>query len=65
MHYFINKFTVTGNVQEFHSLLAAINENLTKQPEFKSHRLYQSASDPEIYVETAEWESAAGAQAGH
>ncbi|MGK5550309.1 AMP-binding protein [Actinomadura kijaniata] len=59
VHYFINKFTVTGDVEEFHRVLGVINEYINEQPGFRAHRLYQSTTDPRVYVETSEWEDAA------
>lgn len=58
MFYFINRFTVTGDHAEFEQILADINKYMSAQPGFRKHRLYRSARDPQVYVETAEWESA-------
>ncbi|MFE7429450.1 antibiotic biosynthesis monooxygenase family protein [Streptomyces sp. NPDC057545] len=56
--HFINRFTVTGDPAEFERILGEINAHMSAQPGFRRHRLYRSAKDPQIYVETAEWDSA-------
>ncbi|MGW2099570.1 antibiotic biosynthesis monooxygenase family protein [Streptomyces olivaceoviridis] len=58
MFHFINRFTVTGDPAEFERILGEINAYMSAQPGFRRHRLYRSAKDPNVYVETAEWESA-------
>jgi long-chain acyl-CoA synthetase len=58
MFTFINRFQVTGDVTEFERVLSTIGEYMTRQPGFRSARLYRSARDQQVYVETAEWDSA-------
>lgn len=58
MFHFINRFTVTGDTEEFERILGEINAYMSAQPGFRRHRLYRSVKDPNVYVETAEWESA-------
>ncbi|NGO67611.1 AMP-binding protein, partial [Streptomyces boncukensis] len=62
MHYFVNRFTVTGDAAEFERLLGKITDYMAAQPGFRSYRLYRSAQDPQIYVETAEWTDGAAHQ---
>jgi long-chain acyl-CoA synthetase len=52
---FINRLTVTGSVDEFEELLDGITEYMTTQPGFRSRRLYRSASNPQVFIEVAEW----------
>ncbi|MFF2045692.1 antibiotic biosynthesis monooxygenase family protein [Kitasatospora sp. NPDC048239] len=59
MFTFINRFTVTGDVAEFETLVKEITEHMSAQPGFRSHRLYRSAANALVYVETAEWDDAA------
>lgn len=59
MFIFIDRMTVTGDVEEFERALAEISEYMAGQPGFRSHQLYQSASDPKVYVEIAHWQDAA------
>jgi heme-degrading monooxygenase HmoA len=58
MFTFINRFQVTGDVTEFERVLNTISEYMTRQPGFRSARLYRSTCDQQVYVETAEWDSA-------
>ena len=55
MHHFVNRFTVTGDTEEFERLLGKITDHMAAQPGFRGYRLYRSAQDPTVYVETAEW----------
>jgi long-chain acyl-CoA synthetase len=55
---FINRFTVTGDQAEFDRLLGEIAAHMKQQPGFRSYRLYRSARDPKVYLETAEWADA-------
>ncbi|MFI9273560.1 antibiotic biosynthesis monooxygenase family protein [Kitasatospora sp. NPDC052896] len=63
MFTFINRFTVTGDSTEFESLVKEITAFMSAQPGFRSHRLYRSAADARVYVETAEWDDAAAHKA--
>ncbi|MEU1752734.1 AMP-binding protein [Micromonospora matsumotoense] len=56
---FIDRMTVTGDVEEFERALTQISEHMAQQPGFRSHQLYQSADDPKVYVEIAHWQDAA------
>lgn len=56
---FIDRMTVTGDVEEFEQALAQISEYMAQQPGFRSHQLYQSADDPKVYMEIAHWQDAA------
>ncbi|WP_432158443.1 MULTISPECIES: AMP-binding protein [unclassified Streptomyces] len=62
MHHFVNRFTVTGDPEEFERLLGKITDYMAGQPGFRSYRLYRSVKDPAVYVETAEWADAAAHQ---
>ncbi|GAA2677161.1 antibiotic biosynthesis monooxygenase family protein [Actinoplanes palleronii] len=59
MFIFIDRMTVTGDVEEFERALAQISDHMARQPGFRSHQLYQSAGDPKVYVEIAHWQDAA------
>ncbi|MGA8117301.1 MAG: antibiotic biosynthesis monooxygenase family protein [Actinocatenispora sp.] len=59
MFTFINRFTVTGDAVEFERVLGTIGDHMRQQPGFRSARLYRSSRDPQVYVETAEWDDAA------
>lgn len=63
MHHFVNRFTVTGDTEEFERLLDKITDYMAEQPGFRSYRLYRSVGAPNIYVETAEWADAAAHRA--
>ncbi|MFI9320317.1 antibiotic biosynthesis monooxygenase family protein [Kitasatospora aureofaciens] len=63
MYIFINRFTVTGDVAEFETLVGEISEFMSGRPGFRSHRLYRCATDASVYVETAEWDDAASHRA--
>ncbi|MQS11264.1 antibiotic biosynthesis monooxygenase [Streptomyces kaniharaensis] len=63
MFTFINRFTVTGDVAQFETLVGEISDFMSTQPGFRSHRLYRSAADASVYVETAEWDDAASHKA--
>ncbi|MFE3170900.1 antibiotic biosynthesis monooxygenase family protein [Amycolatopsis sp. NPDC059090] len=56
MFYLINRFTVHGDTDEFLAILAEINAYMKTQPGFRFHRLYRSVNEPNVFVETAEWE---------
>ncbi|RBQ20072.1 antibiotic biosynthesis monooxygenase [Spongiactinospora rosea] len=56
MYTFINRFTVSGDAAEFEGLLGKITEYMSRQPGFRSYKLYRSSNDPKVYVETAEWD---------
>lgn len=58
MHHFINRYTVTGDVDEFRRLLARLSSYMREQPGFAAHRLYRSARDERTFVEVAEWTDA-------
>ncbi|MFD0399002.1 antibiotic biosynthesis monooxygenase family protein [Kitasatospora sp. NPDC059811] len=58
MFTFINRFTVTGDKTEFEAVVGEITAYMSAQPGFRSHRLYRSAADAQVYVETAEWDDA-------
>ncbi|SEG93572.1 Acyl-CoA synthetase (AMP-forming)/AMP-acid ligase II [Actinacidiphila yanglinensis] len=62
MHYFVNRFTVTGDAEEFERLLGKITDYMAGQPGFRSYKLYRSVQDRNVYVETAEWDDAAAHQ---
>jgi long-chain acyl-CoA synthetase len=53
----INRFTVHGDGSEFEKVFEASSEFMRKQPGFLRHRLVRSLSDPQVYVNLAEWES--------
>ncbi|GHE92558.1 hypothetical protein GCM10018785_68430 [Streptomyces longispororuber] len=55
MHHFINRYTVTGDVEEFRRLLGMLSAYMREQPGFAAHRLYRSARDERTFVEIAEW----------
>ncbi|MET8155763.1 AMP-binding protein [Sphaerisporangium sp. NPDC005289] len=58
----INKLTVTGDPIEFEQLLGKISGYMKSRPGFVSHRLYRSLKDPNVFVETGEWEDMASHQ---
>ena len=58
LYTFINRFTVNGDIPQFLKLLDDITGYMAQQPGFVSHKLYRSALDPHVYLETAEWENA-------
>jgi heme-degrading monooxygenase HmoA len=53
----VNKLTVTGDHAEFARLLSEITGYMKSQPGFRNHHLYHSLKDPNVYIETGEWES--------
>jgi heme-degrading monooxygenase HmoA len=53
----VNKLTVTGDQAEFARLLSEITGYMKSQPGFRNHRLYHSLKDPNVYIETGEWDS--------
>ncbi|GLZ36606.1 antibiotic biosynthesis monooxygenase family protein [Actinokineospora sp. NBRC 105648] len=55
MHHFINRYTVTGDVEEFRRLLGRLSAYMRAQPGFAAHRLYRSARDERVFVEVAVW----------
>ncbi|MEU5940790.1 AMP-binding protein [Micromonospora sp. NPDC047548] len=56
----INRFTVTGDTDEFEAVLENLTNFMIKQPGFRTHRLYHSAKEPKIYVEISEWDDPSG-----
>lgn len=56
MHVFVNRFTLTGDRDEFERLLEKITDYMAAQPGFRSYQLNRSAQDPAVYVEVAEWD---------
>lgn len=59
----INRFTVTGDTEEFENVLEGLTGFMIKQPGFRTHRLYHSNKDPQIYVEISEWDDPTGHRA--
>ncbi|MGK3940222.1 AMP-binding protein [Streptomyces caeruleatus] len=62
MHHFVNRFTVSGDTEEFERLLGKITDYMAEQPGFRTYHLYRSVQDPQVYVETAEWTDGAAHQ---
>lgn len=59
---FVNRFTVTGDEDEFKRLLSEVTGYMKRQPGFLSYQLYRSMQDPKVYVETGEWQDSAAHQ---
>jgi long-chain acyl-CoA synthetase len=51
----VNKFTVTGNPDEFERIWTDSSEFMRHQPGFVSFRLVRSVSQPGVYFNIAEW----------
>ncbi|WP_199510893.1 AMP-binding protein [Nucisporomicrobium flavum] len=60
MFILINRFTVTGDNKEFEETLEGMTAFMTSHAGFRSHKLYHSAKDPQIYVEISEWDDPSG-----
>lgn len=60
---FINRFTVTGDPQEFERAFAETAAHLAEQPGFIRYRLVRSGDDPHVYANVAEWETGADLRA--
>jgi long-chain acyl-CoA synthetase len=54
----VNKFTVTGQPEEFEKIWEASSDFMRRQPGFVSFRLVRSLREPNIYINIAEWENA-------
>ncbi|WP_328406278.1 AMP-binding protein (plasmid) [Streptomyces sp. NBC_00390] len=54
----INRLTVSGDASEFERAISAITGYMKQQPGFIGHQLYRSRTNPQVYVETAEWTAA-------
>jgi long-chain acyl-CoA synthetase len=54
----VNKFTVTGQPEEFEKIWAASSDFMREQPGFISFRLVRSLRDRQVYVNIAEWKDA-------
>jgi long-chain acyl-CoA synthetase len=54
----VNKFIVTGPFDEFENVWAASSDFMRQQPGFISFRLVHSTTDPQVYINIAEWEDA-------
>ena len=54
----VNKFTLQTEPEHFEEVFNASSEFMVSQPGFINHTLVKSLSDPKIYVNIAEWESA-------
>lgn len=54
----INKFTVSGNAEDFERLWKASSEFMLDQPGFISFRLVRSLADRSVYFNVAEWADA-------
>lgn len=59
----INRFTVTGDAEEFERVFEASSEFMVNQPGFQSHQLVRSLRNPTSYVNIALWESPQAHQA--
>lgn len=51
----VNKFTVTGNAEEFERIWKTSSEFMRHQPGFVSFRLVRSVAEPRVYFNIAEW----------
>ncbi|MYW97965.1 antibiotic biosynthesis monooxygenase [Amycolatopsis rubida] len=58
MFYTVNRYTVSGDAEEFDRLLREVNRHMSAQPGFHVYRLYRSESEPKVYLETSQWETA-------
>ncbi|UQU67667.1 antibiotic biosynthesis monooxygenase [Couchioplanes caeruleus] len=54
----VNKFTVTGDDNEFRRVLSEISAYMRDQPGYLDHQLLRSLRRPDVYVETAVWADA-------
>jgi long-chain acyl-CoA synthetase len=52
---FISRYSVSGKPAEFERILDRISTYMAERPGRCGHRLYRSAKDENVYVETAEW----------
>lgn len=57
MFYTVNRYTVSGDAEEFDRLLLEVNQHMSAQAGFRVYRLYRSESEPEVYLETSQWET--------
>ncbi|MFE7777877.1 antibiotic biosynthesis monooxygenase family protein [Streptomyces sp. NPDC057445] len=55
---FVNRFTVSGPVEEFERLFEETSAFFADRPGFVRHRLMRHADDPASYVNVAEWTDA-------
>ena len=53
----VNKFTVSGNPEEFEKVWLESAEFMRSQPGFVGFRFFRSVMDPLVYVNIAEWAS--------
>jgi long-chain acyl-CoA synthetase len=60
---FINRFTVTGDEDEFLRALGKATDYMKSRPGFVGHHRYRSIRNPNVFVEMAEWKEAADHQA--
>ena len=51
----VNKFTVTGNSDDFERIWKASSEFMLDQPGFISFQLIRSLTDRSVYFNVAEW----------
>ncbi|MET8082269.1 antibiotic biosynthesis monooxygenase family protein [Streptomyces sp. NPDC005303] len=52
----INRFEVTGSVEEFERVFDSTSEFFAAQPGFVRHRLLRHVDEPGRYVNVADWE---------
>ncbi|MFJ8888526.1 antibiotic biosynthesis monooxygenase family protein [Streptomyces sp. NPDC102402] len=55
---FVNRFSVSGPVEEFERLFEQTSAFFVAQPGFITHRLMRHAEQQGSYVNVAEWEDA-------
>ncbi|MEV7289282.1 antibiotic biosynthesis monooxygenase family protein [Streptomyces sp. NPDC093252] len=60
---FINRFTVTGDPQEFEAAFAKVASFMTAQPGILGYTLSRHAEQPGGYVNVALWENAGALRA--
>lgn len=58
----VNTLTVTGDVEVFRRITAALTDYMRRQPGYIRSQLLHSLRDDSVYVEIAEWEEAAAHQ---
>ncbi|MFC8870961.1 antibiotic biosynthesis monooxygenase family protein [Streptomyces sp. NPDC057148] len=55
---FVNRFTVTGDPDDFEKAFARVAEFMTVQPGILGYTLSRDADDPQRYVNIARWKDA-------
>lgn len=58
----VNRFTISGSAADFERIWASSSDFMRRQPGFVSFRLVRSINEDNVYLNIAQWESAADHQ---